>query len=123
MNFLAMIAARSISATTVRASSVRSGAWVTLSIVGASLLILSTAIAQVADLPDGVNRDLVAHECGACHDLDMIVAGAGASREVWRATINEMISYGARIDPEDQAMILDYLASALGPNARKPTNR
>ena len=40
-----------------------------------------------------------------CHDLDMVAAGAGASREVWKGTINEMISYGARIDPEDQAKV------------------
>jgi hypothetical protein len=92
-------------------------------ILSAGFLTLATARAQQVELPAGANRDLVAHECAACHDLDMVVAGAGASREVWKATINEMISYGALIDPEDQAKILDYLASALGPNTRKPTNR
>jgi hypothetical protein len=94
-----------------------------ISILGVGFLSPATALSQPAELPAGVNRDLVAHECAACHDLDMVIAGAGATREVWKATINEMVSYGARIDPDDQAKILDYLASALGPNARKPTNR
>jgi hypothetical protein len=94
-----------------------------IGVLGAGFLTLTTALAQQAELPAGPDRDLVSHECGACHDLDMVVAGAGASREVWKGTINEMISYGARIDPEDQVKILDYLASALGPNARKPINR
>jgi hypothetical protein len=34
-----------------------------------------------------------------------------------------MISYGARIDPENQSKFLDYLSRALGPNARKPGAR
>ncbi|HEY2226555.1 MAG TPA: hypothetical protein VGI22_02230 [Xanthobacteraceae bacterium] len=101
---------------------VRSGARLIIGVLGAGFLTLATALAQPAELPAGVNRDLVAHECAACHDLDMVVNGAGASREIWKATINEMISYGARIDPDDQAKILDYLASALGPNARRPAN-
>jgi hypothetical protein len=98
-------------------------AWLISGVLCVWLSTLATALAQQAELPAGVNRDLVAHECAACHDLEMVVAGAGASREIWKATINEMISYGARIDPEDQAKILDYLASALGPNARKSNSR
>jgi hypothetical protein len=92
-------------------------------VLGVGFLTLATARAQQAELPSGPNRDLVAHECAACHDLDMVIAGAGASREIWKGTIDEMVSYGARIEPEDQAKILDFLASALGPNARKPINR
>jgi hypothetical protein len=51
----------------------------------------------------------------------MVVAAAGASRQAWNGTIDEMISYGARIDPEDRLKILDYLSGFLGPPARKPT--
>jgi mono/diheme cytochrome c family protein len=99
-------------------AAVASKARLIVGVLGGGFLTLAAALAQPAELPAGLNRDLVARACGACHDLDMVAAGAGASREVWKGTINEMISYGARIDPEDQARILDYLASALGPNAR-----
>jgi hypothetical protein len=53
----------------------------------------------------------------------MVVAAAGASRQAWNDTIDEMIRYGARIDPEDRPKILDYLSSFLGPTARRPTAR
>jgi hypothetical protein len=44
----------------------------------------------------------------------MVVAATGLSREGWDATIEEMISYGMRVDREDRAKILDYLSSNLG---------
>jgi hypothetical protein len=104
-------------------TALRCGAALIAGALGAGFAIVATATAQPAELPPGDNRDIVARECGACHDLEMVVGGAGATREVWKATIEEMISYGARIDPEDQPKILDYLANALGPRARKPTAR
>jgi hypothetical protein len=105
-----------------RLPAVRLGAGLICALLAAELVTLRTAAAQV-ELPAGANRDLVARECAACHDLDMVVGGAGATREVWKGTINEMLSYGARIDPEDQAKILDYLSSALGPGSRRPNAR
>jgi hypothetical protein len=91
--------------------------------LGAGFVALGTAAAQQAELPAGPDRDVVSHECGACHDLEMVVAAAGASRQAWNDTIDEMVRYGARIDPEDRPKILDYLSSFLGPTARKPTAR
>jgi len=44
----------------------------------------------------------------------MVVAATGLTREGWDATIEEMISYGMRVDAEDRAKILDYLSSNLG---------
>ena len=106
-----------------RITAVQSGAMLVFGTLGAGLVALGTATAQPAELPAGPGRDVVSHECGACHDLEMVVAGAGASRQAWNDTIDEMISYGARIDPEDRSKILDYLSSVLGPTARKPTAR
>jgi hypothetical protein len=51
----------------------------------------------------------------------MLYAAAGMDRIGWSSTIDEMISYGLRVTPEEQAKILDYLSSFLGPQAgRKP---
>jgi hypothetical protein len=106
-----------------RITAVRSGTRLILGLLGAGFVALGTATAQPAELPAGPNRDVVARECGACHDLEMVVAAAGASRQAWSDTIDEMISYGARIDPQDRPRILDYLSSFLGPIAPKPPAR
>jgi hypothetical protein len=93
-------------------------------VLGASFMNLGTAAAQQIELPAGPNRDVVSHECQACHDLGMVVAAAGMSREGWSATIDEMISYGMRVEPADREKILDYLSSFLGSlSAPKPGAR
>jgi len=79
-----------------------------------SIALLGAAAAQRADLPEGPNRDLVSRACQACHDLSMVVAATGLTREGWDGTIEEMISYGMRVDKEDRAKILDYLSNNLG---------
>jgi hypothetical protein len=77
--------------------------------------VLAMAAAQGAELPPGPNRDVVSRECQACHDVDMVVA-TRRSREGWNSLLDEMTSYGMRVDPEDRAKILDYLATALPPD-------
>jgi hypothetical protein len=78
-------------------------------------LVLAMVAAQAADLPPGPNRDVVSRECQACHDVDM-VAATRRSREGWDSLLDEMTGYGMRVDPDVRAKILDYLATALGPN-------
>jgi hypothetical protein len=54
----------------------------------------------------------------------MVVAATGLSREGWNSTIDEMISYGMRVDAQDRAKILDYLSSFLGSrSAPNPATR
>jgi hypothetical protein len=86
-------------------------------VLGASALALGTAGAQRMELPAGPNRDVVFHECQECHDLGMVIAAAGQSREGWNSTIDEMISFGMRVDAADRAKILDYLSTFLGPKS------
>jgi len=93
-------------------------------VLGAGFITLGTAAAQQIELPAGPNRDVVSHECQACHDLGMVIAAAGMSREGWNSTIDEMISFGMRVEPEDRKKILDYLSSYLGSlSAAKPGAR
>ena len=79
-----------------------------------TVAMLDAAAAQRPDLPAGANQDLVSHACQACHDLSMVVAATGLTREGWNATIEEMISYGMRVDKEDREKILEYLSNYLG---------
>ena len=91
-----------------------SGKRLLFGVIGAAAFALGHARAQELELPAGPNRNVVSHECQACHDLGMVLAAAGMTRDGWSSTIDEMISYGMRVDPDDRAKILDYLSSALG---------
>ena len=84
---------------------------------GVVLGALIGGIAGAAELPPGPNRDLVARECTACHDLEMLFGAAGANREAWDGAIDQMTEYGFKVAPEDRAKILEYLATMLGPDS------
>ncbi len=90
------------------------GGRLSFDIFGAGLLVLGSGVAGAAELPPGPNRELVAHTCTACHDLDM-VAASNETREVWNTLLDSMTSYGLKVTPEDRAKILEYLVTALGP--------
>jgi mono/diheme cytochrome c family protein len=89
------------------------GARLSSGALGAVFFMLGAG-AQAAELPPGPNRELVARECQACHNLDAVVA-SNETRETWNTLLDSMTSYGLRVSPEDRAKILDYLATALGP--------
>jgi mono/diheme cytochrome c family protein len=90
------------------------GARLWLGSLGIAVFTLGTAAVQATELPAGANRDLVARECQACHDLDRVV-DTHESREIWINLLDAMTSYGLQVSPEDRAKILDYLVTALGP--------
>jgi hypothetical protein len=94
-----------------------SGARSLCCILSISVALLVAAAAQSPDLPAGPNRDLVSRTCQACHDLGMVVAASGLSRDGWNSTIDEMVTYGLSITPEDRGKILDYLSTYLGSSA------
>ena len=83
-----------------------------------AMVALSTP-AWAAELPEGPNRALVASRCTECHDLQMVFDAAGISREDWSGALEEMTSYGLKMTPDERAQILDYLATYLGPSAKK----
>jgi hypothetical protein len=86
-------------------------------IIGAFLLCMG---AGAVELPAGPNKDVVAHACSSCHDLDMVFDAAGQTREGWDGTIEEMAGYGLKVSPGERAQILEYLVGFLGPEAKKP---
>ncbi len=90
--------------------------WMTLLLAcgGISLLNVEATAAQGLTLPAGPDREVVSRACQACHDLSMVIAAKGLTREGWNATIEEMISYGMRVEPDERTKILDYLSSFLG---------
>jgi hypothetical protein len=85
-----------------------------LGILGIIALMPGTAAAQQRELPAGPNREVVARQCQACHDLSMVFASSGMTRDGWNGIIDEMISYGMSVTAEERAKILDYLSGYLG---------
>jgi hypothetical protein len=85
-----------------------------LGMLGVTGVMLGAAAAQGLELPAGPNREVVSRECQTCHDLSMVIASTGMTRDGWDGIINEMISYGMRVTPEERAKILDYLSAYLG---------
>jgi hypothetical protein len=83
-------------------------------VFGASFVTLGISAAQRLELPAGANREVVSRECQACHDLSMVLASTGMTRDGWDGIIDEMASYGMSVTPEERAKILDYLANNLG---------
>jgi len=67
------------------------------------------------ELPAGPNRDVVYRKCASCHDLQNLVDTKGLSRENWNGTIDEMVTYGMNITPDEREQVLGYLATYLPP--------
>ena len=89
--------------------------------LGVFLAVLASAPSSRAEeLPEGPNRELVRQTCTACHEIENLLRLSGADRDVWEIIIDEMVSNGLRITPEERAIIVDYLVTYLGP--RRPTS-
>jgi sulfite dehydrogenase (cytochrome) subunit B len=67
-------------------------------------------------LKDGVGREIVTANCGACHSLDYIQMNAPFMAEKqWEAEVAKMINaFGADIAPAEAKTIVDYLTRHYG---------
>jgi hypothetical protein len=70
--------------------------------------------AQGNPLPAGPHRELVLGSCVMCHAPE-ILAQQRLDRATWEAIVDRMITYGAPITRETRPLILEYLATYLGP--------
>ena len=87
--------------------------------IGGTLFALVAVAADITELPKGPNRDLVSKVCTACHDLQLVIDGAGFSRDDWNMSLDEMIANGMSISADDREKILGYLSTYLGPSPPK----
>jgi hypothetical protein len=86
--------------------------------VGGAAFGLAAAAAEITELPQGPDRDLVSRVCKSCHDLQMVFDAAGISREEWDMSLDEMTANGMNISADERAKILAYLSTYLGPHTR-----
>ncbi len=71
---------------------------------------------EVAAMPEGEGKQLVANICAGCHSLENVTTQR-RSREDWNSTVANMISRGAQIFTDESATIVNYLAEHYGPGA------
>lgn len=75
-----------------------------------------SAGSRADELPPGTGRDLVYGHCQTCHSLSYIDASSGLTRPQWSSVLDSMRQLGMPpVDDADRNMILDYLATTLGP--------
>ena len=75
--------------------------------IGGTLFALVAEAADITELPKGPNRDLVSKVCTACHDLQLVIDGAGFSRDDWNMSLDEMIANGMSISADDRKKFWD----------------
>jgi cytochrome c5 len=71
---------------------------------------------EVAAMPEGEGKQLVANICAGCHSLENVTTQR-RSREDWNSTVANMISRGAQIFTDESATIVNYLAEYYGPGS------
>jgi mono/diheme cytochrome c family protein len=76
----------------------------------------------IEDFPEGKGREETANMCAACHS-GRIVSQQGMSRAQWDETLDVMTERHKmpKLEGEERALILDYLAAAFPQRARRGT--
>jgi cytochrome c5 len=75
--------------------------------------------AELASLPEGPGKSLVAERCLLCHSAGLI-AQQHKDNAAWGRTVTQMRTWGAPIQDKDQAALVAYLTEHFGtpPSAR-----
>ena len=73
----------------------------------------------MATLKPGAGADVTTSNCAICHSADYIVRQPGNDAKHWETEVRKMVTvFGAQISDEDVKVIVDYLSSAYGPQAK-----
>jgi cytochrome c5 len=74
--------------------------------------------AEIAALPDGPGKALVAERCLLCHGAGLI-AQQRKDTAAWGRTVTQMRTWGTPIQDEDQTALVAYLTEHFGPGAAR----
>ena len=96
------------------------------SFLAATLAIFALTAPAIADergiddFPEGKGREETANLCAACHS-GRLVSQQGMTRAQWDETLDVMTERHKmpKIEGDERALILDYLAAAFPPKARR----
>lgn len=81
-----------------------------------ALLAAGAALAANIRLPEGPGVQLVYAKCRTCHDLQYVVDAKGLLPAQWEAVVASMHDYGLTATKEEDAKLVSYLSTYLGPN-------
>jgi virginiamycin B lyase len=85
-------------------------ALVPLLVLAVAALALPVRGQNETALPDGPGKEIVQAACVQCHALGFITRSQGYSREGWANTVAMMRNSGARLEPAQVDVVVDYLA-------------
>lgn len=66
------------------------------------------------DLPEGKGEEIVASVCKECHSLERLTSSTRTLQE-WKSVVEDMVSNGAALKPEEVEIVVQYLAKNFGP--------
>jgi cytochrome c5 len=72
--------------------------------------------AEIAALPDGPAKTLVAERCLLCHSAGLITQQR-KDAAAWGRTVTQMRTWGTPIQDEDQTALVAYLTRHFGPGS------
>ena len=78
--------------------------------VKALLIIAFLASAAWAQLPDGPGKAETERLCSQCHELARSIS-LRQDRAGWEATVDKMVSLGAKATDKETGAVIDYLAA------------
>ena len=91
------------------------GLSITLMVTAALLLGCSSGSLQAeTDEAGSSGQALVEERCSTCHSLDRITSESKTAEE-WASTVSRMVEKGARLNEEEQQVVVEYLAETYGP--------
>jgi mono/diheme cytochrome c family protein len=79
--------------------------------------LVHAAEPTAAVLPEGEGQALAQRLCSQCHSVELVMRHR-LSKTQWAAQIDVMIAKGAKVDDDEFEALAEYLARALGPDAR-----
>jgi hypothetical protein len=93
--------------------------WIAMLLTLLTVIILVTACSSGASNPtpssttnlDGVT--LVQERCSVCHPLSRVKSTSHTAAE-WKTIVDMMISRGAQLTPEEETVLVNYLAATSG---------
>ncbi len=84
-----------------------------------SAIVRPAEAAEIAALPEGPGKTLVAERCLLCHGAGLITQQR-KDAAAWGRTITQMRTWGAPIQDADQTALATYLVDHFGPAAKRP---
>ena len=78
-----------------------------------ALVWASVSLTAQSGFPDGEGKDLTVSLCTSCHDAGEVLA----KRETeagWKLVVTDMVALGMEATPEDQVIVVKYLAKYFG---------